>query len=456
MTDATHVVTAFLRNGGRVLLLRRSDAVGTYRGQWGGVSGFAEGDPDEQVWVEIDEETGLADAVELVRSGRPVEFYDADLDRTWVVHPYLFDGDRRDVVVSDEHVEYEWVHAPEMRRRETVPELWTAYERVTPSVRTIAADDEHGSAYLSIVALEILRDRAAVVAGSADDAIDEDDADELSELGRDLIEARPSMAALRNRVNRVLARADGPGTVETEASDAIDRAVAADARAARNLAERVAGDRVLTLSRSGTVLTALTGADNGGSGDGDDSDTDGDRDDRDDGGDRGDRTGHDEWPSPPEHVFVAESRPAREGVDVAEALSDTLPVTVHTDAAVAHVLAEESIDAVVVGADTVLPDGQVLNKTGTRTIAAVAAREDVPVFAVTAVDKVSATGSVNREFGPATGIYDGDTSVSVLNPTFDLTPADLLDAIVTDRGALSTDEVRTVAAAHRENANWSL
>ncbi|MFW5903162.1 MAG: NUDIX domain-containing protein, partial [Halolamina sp.] len=262
MTDATHVVTAFLRHDGRILLLRRSDEVGTYRGQWGGVSGYAEGDPDEQVWVEIDEETGLADAVDLLRAGRPVEFRDEDLDRDWAVHPFLFECERRDVVVSDEHVEYEWVHAPEIRRRETVPELWTAYERVAPSVRAVTADDEHGSAHLSIVALEILRDRAAVASdgGAGDEQTEDTDAaDELSRLARRLIEARPSMAALRNRVNRVLATANGPDAVEPLAADAIDRAVAADDEAARNAAEMVAGERVLTLSRSGTVLTALQG-----------------------------------------------------------------------------------------------------------------------------------------------------------------------------------------------------
>ncbi|MEF8756626.1 MAG: initiation factor 2B [Halobacteriales archaeon] len=450
MTDATHVVTAFLRNGGRILLLRRSDAVGTYEGQWGGVSGYAEGDPDGQVWAEIDEETGLADAVDLVRSGRPVEFQDADLEQDWTVHPYLFDCDRRGVEVSDEHVAYEWVHAPEIRRRETVPELWTAYERVTPSVRTIAADDDHGSAHLSIVALEILRDRAAVTAHVVDDGAEA--ADELARLARRLIEARPSMAALRNRVNRVMAGADGPGAVEAVAADAIDRAAAADEGAARIAAERVAGERVLTLSRSGTVLTAFRGVDRDENGAENGSPEYRETDER---AHSGDPEADDAGPAPPERLYVAESRPAREGIGVAEALAGTLPVTVHTDAAVAHVLAEEAVDAVLVGADTVLPDGRVLNKTGTRTVAAAAAHEDVPVLVVAAADKVSPDDAVNREFGPASDLYDGDAQVEVLNPTFDVTPADLVDAVVTERGALSTDAIGSVAEDHREHADWS-
>lgn len=436
MTDPTHVVTAFLRHGGRILLLRRSDDGGTYRGQWGGVSGYAEGNPDEQVWIEIEEETGLSDTVDLVRRGRPVEFHDDDIDRDWVVHPYCFDSDHRCISLSDEHEEDEWVHAPEIRRRETVPELWTAYERVTPAVRTIAADDERGSAALSIRALEILRDQAAVVTDS--EGTTADATEDLSRLAERLIEARPSMAALRNRIARVMATADGPSAVESVAADAIDRAVAADEQAARLAAERIAGDRVLTLSRSGTVLTALQGGDR-----------------------RSGATGpqHAEervWPPSPKHVFVAESRPAREGVDVAATIGDRLAVTVHTDAAVGHVLAKESVDAVVVGADTVLPDGRVVNKTGTRTLAAAAAHEDVPVLVITAADKVSFETEVNREYGPGGDLYDGDSSIDVLNPTFDVTPSKLIDYVVTDRGVLDPAAVSSIANEHRANADWSL
>jgi hypothetical protein len=53
-------------------------------------------------------------------------------------------------------------------------------------------------------------------------------------------------------------------------------------------------------------------------------------------------------------------------------------VTVHTDAAVAHVLATHDVDAVVVGADAVLSDGRVVNKTGTRAAAIAAANEGGP------------------------------------------------------------------------------
>ncbi|WP_435334878.1 NUDIX domain-containing protein [Haloarchaeobius sp. TZWWS8] len=417
MTDGTHVVTAFLRNEGELLLLRRSDAVGTYTGLWGGVSGFAEGDPDEQVLVEIREETGLDDAdVTLVRSGSLVRFTDEDLERDWVVHPYLFDANDGEIELSDEHDDFEWVPATELLRRETVPELWAAYERVAPSVRSVTADTDHGAAYLSIRALEVLRDRAGLLVHEG--ASDDEAWDELSDLGTRLLRARPSMAVLKNRVNRVLATADrGAASVEETAIEEIRRATSADTEAAVRASALVKDRSVLTLSRSGTVLRALADAD-------------------------------------PMELFVLESRPGGEGVGVAESLVDELPVTLVPDAAVAQVLASEDIDVLLVGADTVLPDGTVVNKTGTRTAALAAAHEEIPLYVVAATDKVSVDESVNLETGRRSMVYDGDAPITVFNPIFDETPGHLVDAIVTERGERSPEEIRELAEELRGYASW--
>ncbi len=432
-TAPTHVVTAFLRNRGEILLCRRSDEVGTYQGQWGGVSGYAEGDPDEQVRIEIREETGLdPDDVSLVRSGRPIEFEDPALDRAWAVHPSLFDCETRTIELSEEHDAAEWVPPTVLcdpdADREPVPKLWQAYERVAPTVRSIAADDDHGAASLSVRALEVLRDRAGVCLREraefgADPA---SEWDELTELARALLEVRPSMAVLRNRVNRAMADArdetdadDGPpgGPAVLDATLAgIDRALAADEAAGATAADRIEGT-VLTLSRSGTVLDALRAAE-------------------------------------PSRVFVAESRPAREGVSVGEVLADDCPVTLHTDAAAAHVLASEPIDWVVVGADTILPDGAVVNKTGTRAVAIAADRAGVPVSVVAATDKVSTHETVNLESGDRTAVYDGEASVDVVNPTFDVTPADCVTEVLTERGAIAPEEIGTIAAELRATEAW--
>ncbi len=442
MTDSTddaavtHVVTAFLRNRGEVLLLRRSDAVGTYAGQWGGVSGFAAGDPDTQARTEISEETGLevGDAVSFVRSGQPVQFEDTDLGREWVVHPYLFDCETRDIDLSEEHDTFEWASPTVILDpdddREPVPELWTAYERVAPTVRSITADSEHGAAHLSIRALEVLRDRAAVAtAERAEFGTDPDgEWDELAELAGRLLETRPSMAVLRNRINRAMARAadadpdatGAPAVLEATLAG-LERALAADDDAAATASEHIDG-AVATLSRSDTVLEAIRGGD-------------------------------------PSRVFVAESRPAREGIDVAEGLAaaDDLdcPVTVHTDAAAAHVLSSEAIDRVVVGADTIRPDGSVVNKTGTRTLALAAAREGIPVSVFAATDKVSTREAVNLESGDRSAVYDGDADLDVVNPTFDVTPADCIDGFVTERGVLEPAGIDDVVAELRAFEGWA-
>ena len=94
--DETHVVTCFLRNRGEVLLLRRSEEVGSYSGKWGGVAGHAEGDPDALAREEIEEETGLLSSCTFVRAGDPFDVDDDSLDKRWVVHPYLFDCTSRD------------------------------------------------------------------------------------------------------------------------------------------------------------------------------------------------------------------------------------------------------------------------------------------------------------------------------------------------------------------------
>jgi translation initiation factor 2B subunit (eIF-2B alpha/beta/delta family) len=415
--EETHVVTAFARHDGNVLLCRRSEHVGTYRGQWGGISGYAEGDPDEQVFVELREEAGFdRDAVHVVRAGATVDVRDDDLDTHWVVHPYLLDVDDRDVALSEEHDVAEWVHATEMLRRDCVPKLWAAYERVAPSVRSIAADDEHGAAALSVRALEVLRDRAGVL--RAEDATDEAAFEEVADLARRLRRARPSMAVLGNRVNRAMATAGrSAASLETAAMDGINRAVRVDVEAADRAAAVVADRTVLTLSRSGTVHRALSEA-------------------------------------APTGVFVAESRPGREGVDVAEALLADAPTTLHTDAAIGHVLATEAVDCVLVGADAVLADGRVVNKTGTRLAAVAAAHEDVPLFVACATDKVRTDETVNLESGRRSAVYDGPASVAVANPTFDVTPAHLVDAVLTERGELDPSEVRDVAAELAELEAW--
>ncbi|WP_135365210.1 NUDIX domain-containing protein [Halosimplex halophilum] len=442
--DETHVVTVFLRNDGEVLLLRRSDAVGSYTGRWGAVAGHAESDPDAAAREETREETGIDPDSEtaLVRRGDPFPVVDDELGRRWVVHPYLFDCEVRTVEPNEETDEFEWTAPAAILRRETVPELWTSYDRVRPTVQTVAEDAQHGSAWISLRALEVLRDEAALAVegvgcGGASADGDGTDADgtpadwtDLVAVARALLDAHPSMAVVANRVNRAMDAASEeatPAALEAASFEGIERASAADADAAALAADRLPG-RIATLSRSGTVAAAVERAD-------------------------------------PDAVLIAESRPGREGVGTAERFAEATDaaVTLTTDAALADRLAATDIGAVVVGADTVLPDGRVVNKVGTRGAAAAAAAEGIDCYVVAASDKIAAASGedragtaddVDREERDPREVYDGDAPVSVENPTFDVTPPELVDAVLTERGALDADGIRAVADEHRALAGW--
>ncbi|MEF8839862.1 MAG: NUDIX domain-containing protein [Haloarculaceae archaeon] len=455
--DETHVVTVFLRHQSDVLLLRRSDQVGSYAGTWGAVAGHAEGDPDAAAREEIREETGLDPGIDVtpVRSGGSFPVADDDLGVRWIVHPYLFEANHRDVEPNRETETWEWVQPTVILRRETVPDLWRSYDAVRPTVDSVATDREHGSAWLSLRALEVLRDEAALAVEGPANRRDGPDGVTVDLLARarDLVAARPSMPVVRNRIDRAMARAlgadegapdsgsegspilaeaaagGGSGTsaelaaaVEAAADAVLARSHEVDGDAAAAAAERVGGARVATLSRSGTVLDAF-------------------------------REGA------PEAVLVAESRPGREGVTVAEALAaEGLDVTLTGDAALAAELAAWDADLLLVGADAVLADGHVVNKVGTRGAAIVARRVGVPVLVAAATDKVDPRGTtpaeVDREAGAMGPLYDGEALLSTANPTFDVTPPDLVEAVLAEDGSLSPAEVAAVADEHRARAAW--
>jgi ADP-ribose pyrophosphatase YjhB (NUDIX family) len=136
----THVVTCFLlrREDGvdHVLLVRRSDRVGTYRGVWAGVSGFVEPgvSPLEQAYTELREEASLApDDLQLLRTGAPLDVSDAAIGRAWVVHPFLFLLRVPERVRTDwEAADAQWVAPAAVATLDTVPRLAEALAAVYP------------------------------------------------------------------------------------------------------------------------------------------------------------------------------------------------------------------------------------------------------------------------------------------------------------------------------------
>jgi len=116
------VVTAILRNRGHILLVRRSEKVGSFRGRWSAISGHIEGreDPKHRAVVEVREETGLRGIV-FRSAGEPVLARDGAT--MYIVHPFLFEAPSRRVHLDWENVEHRWIRPGELHRFETVPRL---------------------------------------------------------------------------------------------------------------------------------------------------------------------------------------------------------------------------------------------------------------------------------------------------------------------------------------------
>ncbi|HAE83986.1 MAG TPA: NUDIX pyrophosphatase [Ktedonobacter sp.] len=131
----THVVTCFLTRydaaGSRILIVQRSQRVGSYHGQWAGISGFLEVGvtPDEQAFTEIREETGLQrEQVRMLKRGAIVEHLDPSLKRHFYIHPFLFEVFAPEALRIDwEANEMRWIAPSELAIYETVPKLLEVY-----------------------------------------------------------------------------------------------------------------------------------------------------------------------------------------------------------------------------------------------------------------------------------------------------------------------------------------
>ncbi len=132
MLQEKEVVTCFLESENEILILRRSEQVGTYQGRWAGVSGYVETIADEQALVELEEETSLCgEDLKLVKRGKPLLIEDKKLGVKWVVHPYLFHiKDRSKIKIDWEHKEVRWIDPKDLDSYQTVPMLKETLARV--------------------------------------------------------------------------------------------------------------------------------------------------------------------------------------------------------------------------------------------------------------------------------------------------------------------------------------
>ena len=160
-------------------------------------------------------------------------------------------------------------------------------------------------------------------------------------------------------------------------------------------------------------------------------------------------------------VIADETRPFLQGARLTawELAKDNIPVTVITDNMAGHVMKQGKVDCVVVGADRIAANGDAANKIGTYMVAVLAKQHNIPFYVaapLSTVDLSTATGEdipiEQRDAKEVTHVREHQLTpdgVDVHNFAFDVTPHELIAAIITDRGVARppyTESLRTLSA----------
>lgn len=158
------------------------------------------------------------------------------------------------------------------------------------------------------------------------------------------------------------------------------------------------------------------------------------------------------------HVLADETRPFLQGARLTawELQRDAIPVTLIADNAAGFLMSRGEVDAVIVGADRVAANGDVANKVGTYAVAVLAHRHNVPFYVacpLSTIDRRIASGAdipiEERGADEVTGYGEirwAPAGIAVRNPVFDVTPAALVTALVTEKGVTPAPDRRKIEA----------
>jgi methylthioribose-1-phosphate isomerase len=157
-------------------------------------------------------------------------------------------------------------------------------------------------------------------------------------------------------------------------------------------------------------------------------------------------------------VIADETRPFLQGARLTawEMVQENIPVTLITDNMAGHLMSCGEIDAVVVGTDRVAANGDVANKIGTYMVAVLAQRHDIPFYVacpLSTIDLRIPSGAAipieERAAEEVTGFRDcqwAAKGVRVRNPAFDVTPAELVTALITEKGVIRQPNRKDIAS----------
>lgn len=154
------------------------------------------------------------------------------------------------------------------------------------------------------------------------------------------------------------------------------------------------------------------------------------------------------------HVIADETRPVLQGARLTawELMQDKIPVTLITDNMAGSLMRQGKIQLCVVGADRIAANGDVANKIGTYSVAVLAKAHGIPFYVAapySTIDLATKTGTdipiEERNPLEVTSIHGSHPvapdGVAVFNPAFDVTPADLIAGIITERGVFKPQEI---------------
>ena len=123
----TKIVTAFLTNSDKILLLKRSQKVKSMKNLWAGISGKIEGNekPVHRAKIEVYEEVGIEESnIKLIKEGDVILIESPQYENhQWEVYPFLFSCDNREIKLNWENSDSKWISVNELNEFTTVPSL---------------------------------------------------------------------------------------------------------------------------------------------------------------------------------------------------------------------------------------------------------------------------------------------------------------------------------------------
>jgi methylthioribose-1-phosphate isomerase len=153
------------------------------------------------------------------------------------------------------------------------------------------------------------------------------------------------------------------------------------------------------------------------------------------------------------HVWVDETRPLLQGARLTawELTQRGIDCTLICDSMAAQVMREGRVQVVITGADRIAANGDSANKIGTYSVAVLAKAHDIPFYiaapsstfdaSIASGDQIPIEQRASEEIACGFGARTAPEGVNFYNPAFDVTPAHLIQAIITERGALNPEEV---------------